>query len=103
MINLHVFNTTEGSCCQALKFSSAYFLVIPETCLLMSHCLFLRIIPFSGYTVRGLISAKHRFLCPAVISAITISVKQSYTKSRDRVKIATCDDVCSMTDYYAYT
>ena len=52
-------------------------------------------VPYSGYTVRGLISAKHRFLCPAVISAITISAKQPYTKSRDRVTIATCGDVWS--------
>ena len=52
-------------------------------------------LPYSGYTVRGLISAKHQFLCPAVISAIIISAKQSYTKSHDRIKIATCSDVWS--------
>ena len=53
------------------------------------------LLPYSGYTVRGLISAKHRFLCPAVISAIAISVKQPYTKSRDCVTIATCGNVWS--------
>ena len=46
-------------------------------------------IPYSGYTVRGQISAKHQFLFPAVISAIAISARQSYTKSRDHVKIVT--------------
>ena len=50
-------------------------------------------IPYSGYTVRGLISVKHQFLCPAVISA-------SYTKSRDRIKIATCSDAWSWILYY---
>ena len=34
--------------------------------------------PYSGFCLRGPISAKHQFLCPAVISAIIISVKQSY-------------------------
>ena len=32
---------------------------------------------------------KHQFLFPAVISAIAISAKQSYTKSRDCIKIVT--------------
>ena len=50
---------------------------------------------YSGYTVRGLISAKHRFSCPAVISVIVICAKQSNIKSHDRIKIATCSDVWS--------
>ena len=45
---------------------------------------------YSRYTVWGLISVKHQFLCLAVISAITTSEKQSYTKLHDCVKIATC-------------
>ena len=45
--------------------------------------------PYSGYTVIGLISAKRQFLCSAEISAITISAKQSNAKSRDCVKIVT--------------
>ena len=32
-------------------------------------------VPYSGFCLRSLISAKHQFLCPAVISAIIISVK----------------------------
>ena len=35
-------------------------------------------IPYSGFCLRGLISAKHQFLCSAIISAIIISAKQSY-------------------------
>ena len=58
------------------------------------------ILPYSEFIVQGLISAKHQFLCPAVISVITISAKQSYTKSRDRVKIATCSDIWSWILYY---
>ena len=46
-------------------------------------------LPYSGYTVRDLISVKHQFLFPAVISTIAISAKQSYTESRDRAKIVT--------------
>ena len=54
-----------------------------------AHALEINIIPYSGYTVRGLISAKLQFLCSAVISAFAISVKQSYTKSHGYIKIVT--------------
>ena len=43
--------------------------------------------PYSGYAVQGQISPKHQFLFPVVISANAISAKQSYTESRDCIKI----------------